>query len=249
VNATTTDERPVSDGTREALGPGDSGHKSCRQRCGSLLNVVCLYWKGCKKEVITVLLTIVVGSILGAIFVAIAFVFCASSLCCTMIAARSTHRQMHGPHAVCCGCQALRRGYLTQCMFRGCGDATAPFQSEARHVRERRGTYIESRGSRSWDEERGEAITAIHRDNKRRSKQQHRGSSSMEHRSKRAASPKRNRSSQETHGTKPPSGDSHRHRSRSPGARREKISRRDDHRKHSRPRSRSRQGSGYEVLV
>lgn len=66
VNATTTDSIPISDGVRDSLGPGDNGSRSCVERCGSWLNVVCLYFKGCTKELTVVAVAIVTVPVLGA---------------------------------------------------------------------------------------------------------------------------------------------------------------------------------------
>jgi hypothetical protein len=63
VNATVTDLVPVSDGTRDALTGGDNGNstaRTCKERCGSMFNVLCLYWKGCTSE-----LTGAIGIVLG----------------------------------------------------------------------------------------------------------------------------------------------------------------------------------------
>lgn len=51
VNATATDSLALSDGTRESLTGGDSGHTSCADKCGGgMFNLVCFWWNSCKEE-------------------------------------------------------------------------------------------------------------------------------------------------------------------------------------------------------
>ena len=64
VNATVTDAAVISDGTREALDGGDSGHRTCTERCGGPLSVMCFYWNGCNAELGKALLYIAL--IIGA---------------------------------------------------------------------------------------------------------------------------------------------------------------------------------------
>jgi hypothetical protein len=50
VNATSVDDIAVSDGTREALSQGDSNApRACASKCG-MFNIVCLWWRGCTRE-------------------------------------------------------------------------------------------------------------------------------------------------------------------------------------------------------
>jgi len=50
VNATSVDAQVMSDGTRETLSGSAPAARTCLDKCGSVLNFVCLYLRGCNKE-------------------------------------------------------------------------------------------------------------------------------------------------------------------------------------------------------
>ena len=67
VNATVTDSLALSDGTREGLTGGDSGHRSCSDKCGgSMFNLVCFWWNSCKEELAKSIALIVGLLVFGA---------------------------------------------------------------------------------------------------------------------------------------------------------------------------------------
>jgi hypothetical protein len=67
VNATVTDTVAVSDGTRESLGGGDSGHRTCQEKCGNgIFNMLCFYWNNCKEQLAKAFAVISSSIIIGA---------------------------------------------------------------------------------------------------------------------------------------------------------------------------------------
>jgi hypothetical protein len=66
VNATVTDPIAVSDGTREALSRGDSGHRTCQDKCGNgMFNLLCFYWNSCKGQMAKAIGIVLSAFILG----------------------------------------------------------------------------------------------------------------------------------------------------------------------------------------
>jgi hypothetical protein len=235
VNATITDGLAVSDGTREALGSGDNGQLSCTKRCGSWFNLICLYWKGCNKELATVLVLCALVPTLGAApLQRLCFKHPSNPAYSSASCVRAWHVHLaylkYCIPAACCGCQALQRGYCMRLCLGGCPGGIAQPQARSQHDREPRGTYIVSRSGRSRHRDMASRpIPADRVDNScphkpNRSSRQHRPSQEHPHGlgSRRAKEDSKHRSA------------SRHHRSRSP-----KRSERTDH-QGSRSRSRPR---------
>jgi Male gamete fusion factor len=66
VNATQTDPLAQSDGTRESLNGGDSGARTCADKCANVFSLLCFWWKGCTAALIKGISLIVVMIFFGA---------------------------------------------------------------------------------------------------------------------------------------------------------------------------------------